>query len=224
MPKSILHWPFRQALLPKEAECIFFCKLLSLRRRPVSPKTIRFLTIFLYITTCRIMNNLKRNQFLRLLCTGGIGLAAAKIPVAAFQQDEPPLDKALVQEFVGAGHRDMDKVKELLAAHPTLLNAAHDWKGGDFETCLGAASHVGYKELALWLIEQGAQANIFTACLFGQIDIVRPMLDFFPACLHAKGPHGFTLLHHAQRGGDEALEVKEYLGSLGAKETKVPLF
>lgn len=35
---------------------------------------------------------------------------------------------------------------------------------------------------------------------------------------------GFTLLHHAEKGGEEALEVKEYLLALGAKETKIPLY
>jgi hypothetical protein len=51
-----------------------------------------------------------------------------------------------------------------------------------------------------------------------------PMLEAFPSTLHAKGPHGFTLLHHAIEGGDEALAVKEYLESLGAKEKKVALY
>jgi len=139
-------------------------------------------------------------------------------------KNDPKLDPELVQKVVGAGHRDMDTVKSLIAEHPTLLNAAHDWQGGDFETALGAASHVGFKELAQWLVDQGAQANIFTAALFGRMDIIKPTLDFFPSALHSKGPHGFTLLHHAIRGGEEALEVKEYLESLGAKETKIALY
>ncbi|PHN08331.1 hypothetical protein CRP01_02760 [Flavilitoribacter nigricans DSM 23189 = NBRC 102662] len=146
-------------------------------------------------------------------------MAGATLPV-----NDPQLDKELVQSFVGAGHSDMDKVKGLLEEHPTLLNAAHDWKYGDFETCLGAASHVGFKELAQYLIDAGAQANIFTACLFGKIEVVKPMLEAFPTLINAKGPHGFTLLHHAVRGGDEALEVKEYLESLGATETKIALY
>ena len=139
-------------------------------------------------------------------------------------QDEPKLDKELVHTFVMEGHRDLDKVSALLEEHPTLLNAAHDWKYGDFETCLGAASHVGYKELAQYLVDKGAQANIFTAALFGRMDIVKPFLTAFPASLNAKGPHGFTLLHHARQGGDEALEVREFLLSLGARETKVALY
>lgn len=137
---------------------------------------------------------------------------------------ENPLDKTLVQEFVGSAHRDKDKVSALLAEYPTLLNVAHDWGNGDFETALGAASHVGYKELVTFLIEKGAQTNIFTACLFGKLEIVKLNLDSFPATLHAKGPHGFTLLHHAIRGGQEAIPVKEYLESLGAVETKMKIF
>lgn len=135
-----------------------------------------------------------------------------------------PLDKALVQEFVGAAHRDKAKVMALLEETPNLLNAAHDWGSGDFETALGAASHVGYMELVTHLVDQGAQTNIFTACLFGQIDIVKLTLARFPKTLQAKGPHGFTLLHHAIEGGQEAEEVKVYLESLGAIETKIPLY
>ncbi|NNK10744.1 MAG: ankyrin repeat domain-containing protein [Flavobacteriaceae bacterium] len=139
-------------------------------------------------------------------------------------QEDEQLDKKMVQEFVGASHRDMDKVKEMLEAYPTLLNAAHDWKYGDFETGLGAASHVGYKDLAKYFLEKGAQANIFTACLFGELTLVKSMLGAFPQALHAKGPHGFTLLHHAEKGGEDALEVKEYLVSLGAVDKKIALY
>lgn len=139
-------------------------------------------------------------------------------------QDGEKLDDKLVQEFVSAGHGRVERVKELLAENPNLINTAHDWNQGDFETCLGAASHVGHLELARWLVEQGAQANIFTAALFGRMDIIKPMLDFFPAALQAIGPHGFTLLHHANKGGEDALEVKTYLESLGAVETKVSLY
>ena len=56
------------------------------------------------------------------------------------------------------------------------------------------------------------------------MDIIKPMIAFSPKLIHAKGPHGFTLLHHAEKGGDDALEVKEYLISLGLKETRIPLY
>lgn len=171
------------------------------------------------------MKNLTRNQFLKAISLGSLTVGAGRwMTRSTDMQDGSKMDHKIVQEFVGAGHRDLEKVQSLLAEYPTLLNAAHDWNSGDFETSLGAASHVGRKEIATFLIEKGAQANIFTAALFGRMEIIRPMLDFFPNVLHAKGPHGFTLLHHAIRGGDEALEVKEYLEFLGAKETKIPLY
>jgi hypothetical protein len=166
---------------------------------------------------------MKRDQFLKAAGFGSLFLGASSL-ISFKPQDGEQLDATLVQEFVGASHKDMIKVKTLLEEYPTLLNAAHDWKKGDFETGLGAASHVGYKELAQYFLDQGAQANIFTACLFGKMDIVKPMLTTFPNTLHAKGPHGFTLLHHAIKGGDEALEVKEFLTAMGAKETKIALY
>lgn len=167
---------------------------------------------------------MKRNQFIK-----SAGMASLLIPAGTLisfkkSEDEPQLDKALVQEFVGASHGKFDIVKELLEEHPTLLNAAHDWKFGDFETGLGAASHVGHKELATYFLDHGAQANIFTAALFGRMDIIKPMLEFSPSVLYAKGPHGYTLLHHAEKGGEGALEVKDYLMSLGLKETRIPLY
>ncbi|HEX9826891.1 MAG TPA: hypothetical protein VGA80_09870 [Flavobacteriaceae bacterium] len=167
---------------------------------------------------------MQRSQFIK-----SAGIASLLIPTTTLfsftkLEDEPQLDKALVQEFVGKSHNDPDRVKELLAEHPTLLNAAHDWKFGDFETGLGAASHVGNKELVQYFLDHGAQANIFTMALFGRLDIIKLMLDFSPSILNAKGPHGLTLLHHANKGGDDALEVKDYLMSLGAKETKIPLY
>ena len=168
---------------------------------------------------------MNRSHFIK---TAGIGaLILPAIPLFSFtsqDEDVKQLDKKLVQKFVGASHGKMDVVKELLEEHPTLINAAHDWKMGDFETGLGAASHVGYKALAKYFLDNGAQANIFTAALFGKMDIIKPMIEFVPNTLYAKGPHGFTLLHHANKGGDEAMAVKDYLMSKGLKETKIALY
>ena len=168
---------------------------------------------------------MKRNHFLKAIGTGG--LIAAALPLYSFtnsQYNDPQLDKEIVATFVGAGHGKFEVLKNLLEEHPTLLNAAHDWKYGDFETALGAASHVGHKEIAQFLIDKGAQANIFTAALFGNLDIVKSMIEAFPATLNAKGPHGFTLLHHANKGGMEAKAVVTYLEEKGAKETKTALY
>lgn len=167
---------------------------------------------------------MNRTQFIKTVGVSSIFIPV--IPLFSFskQQEEPQLEKTLVEKFIQVSHGQFDIVKQLLEEHPTLLNASHDWRRGDFETGLGAASHVGNKEIAMYLLDKGAQANIFTAALFGKLDIIKAMFAFSPKLIHAKGPHGFTLLHHAEKGGDEALAVKDYLISLGLKETRIPLY
>src|ERR1700704_6017364 len=69
------------------------------------------------------------------------------------QADKPPaLDKDLVKDFVIAGHGNFDKTKQMLQEHPALLYATWDWGGGDFETALEGAGHVGNKEIANHLV------------------------------------------------------------------------
>jgi hypothetical protein len=167
---------------------------------------------------------MKRKTFLSYAGTGAASFLLYPFKTMAAPDPEEPLNKELVQSFVGLSHTNMDKVKAMLEETPTLLNASWDWKGGDFETGLGAASHVGYKELVSYFISKGAQANIFTACLFGNLEVVEKMIEIFPAVLHARGPHGFSLLHHANKGGDEALAVKEFLNRKGLTETKFNLW
>jgi hypothetical protein len=73
------------------------------------------------------------------------------------QDKGPPLDSALVHEFVLKAHGDLERVRELFEQEPTVVNAAWDWGGGDWETGLGAASHVGRRDIALFLLEHGAR-------------------------------------------------------------------
>ena len=134
-----------------------------------------------------------------------------------------PLSPEKVKEFVVAGHSNLDKVKELLVEFPTLLYATWDWGGGDFETGLEGAGHMGNKDIANHLIGIGARTNLFVLTMLGKTPIVKAYLETYPQYLNARGPHGFTLLHHAQKGGDDAKELLDYLQSKGLKETKVAL-
>jgi len=143
---------------------------------------------------------------------------ASKIP-----NKGDPLPSEKVKEFVGAGHNNLDKVKSLLLEFPTLLYATWDLGSGDFETGLEGAGHVGNKDIANYLIKLGARTNMFVLTMLGKTQIVKPYLEAFPEYLSARGPHGLTLLHHAQRGGEEAKELLEYLQSKGLKETKAAL-
>lgn len=90
---------------------------------------------------------MKRHQFIKTVGIGTLLIPSATLFASNYVKQETPeqLDKALVQKFVGASHGKMDIVKELLAEHPNLVNAAHDWKFGDFETGLGAAVMLGIK-------------------------------------------------------------------------------
>ncbi|HLH74398.1 MAG TPA: ankyrin repeat domain-containing protein [Chloroflexota bacterium] len=116
-----------------------------------------------------------------------------------------------VREFVANAHGNLERVKELLAAEPTLLNAAWDWGGGDWETALGAAAHVGRRDIALFLLEGGARLDIFAAAMLGLTEIVESILHAFPEMRSAKGPHGIPLVEHARIGGEPASGVLKLL-------------
>jgi hypothetical protein len=123
----------------------------------------------------------------------------------------PALEPELVQEFVAKAHGDLDAVRDVLESEPALLNAAWDWGGGDWETGLGAAAHMGRRDIALFLLERGARADIFAAAMLGETDVVREMLTAWPALRDAPGPHGIPLLAHARAGGEQARAVVELL-------------
>ena len=128
-------------------------------------------------------------------------------------EPKPALESKLVQEFVGNAHGDLNRVKELLAREPGLINATWDWGGGDFETALGAASHMGRRDIAEFLLEHGARLDIFAATMLGKLDIVRAALAAYPDAIKTTGPHGIPLIAHAQAGGEDARTVLEYLQS-----------
>jgi hypothetical protein len=132
------------------------------------------------------------------------------------EERPPALDPDLVQSFVAKAHGDLDVVRKLLEQEPRLLNAAWDWGGGDWETGLGAASHMGRRDIALFLLEGGARMDIFAAAMLGEADVVRAMLTAHPEAREAPGPHGIPLIAHAQAGGKEALAVVELLDREGA--------
>lgn len=182
---------------------------------------------------------LTRKDFLAqsLFATAGIATApnllfAEKIAQQqeAAKQEKPkqerpkPIALDVVNEFVKVAHSDFGKVKQMLEEYPLLLNAAWDWGGGDFETALGAAGHMGLREEALYLIEKGARADIFVLAMLGKTDIVKAMLKEYPTLLHSAGPHGFTLLHHAEKAGKEGEELVNHLQMLGLKEKNRKLY
>jgi hypothetical protein len=138
----------------------------------------------------------------------------------------PSQDQGLVSDVVGKSHFDFDAVKKLVEARPALAKASYDWGFGDSESALGAASHVGRRDIAELLIAHGARPDIFTFTMFGQLDAVKAIVDANPGIQRIPGPHGITLLAHARAGGEDASEVLAYLESLGDADqvpTDLPL-
>lgn len=160
--------------------------------------------------------------------TGISGLVSLTLPSPLRSQSlrstHEPVDNETVREFVLAGHGNLAKVKEMVNEIPNLIYCRYDWGGGDFEEAIEGAGHVGNKEIANYLIGQGARVNLFVLTMLGKTNLVKPALEAYPNLVYAKGPHGFSLLHHAEKGGKDAEELYEYLYEKGLEKTKFEIY
>ncbi len=170
-----------------------------------------------------------RRQFVRALPLAG--LAGTTLPASAWSlssaQNAVPIadwmprqDPALAKETVGVSHRDIVRVRELVERQPALARAAVDWGFGDWETALGAASHTGRREIAEFLIVNGAQPTMFSAAMLGQLDVVKAFVAASPGIQRTPGPHGIPLLAHARAGGAGSAAVLAYLEQLGGADVR----
>ncbi len=158
------------------------------------------------------------------LCAAGVDTPTSPTLSPTFPHF-PGQDPAVVKEVVGLAHRDLDGVKKLVERQPALAKCAWDWAYGDWESALGAASHTGQREIALYLIEKGARPDIFTFAMLGNLPAVKAMIEGSPGSPGVQkipGPHGIPLLAHAEAGGDAAKPVYDYLLSLGDAGQRLP--
>ena len=132
----------------------------------------------------------------------------------------PAHDPDVAREMVSVSHGNVARVRELLAGRPALANASWDWGYGDWESALGAASHVGNQEIARLLLAAGARPSIFSAAMLGHLDTVKAFILASSGIQKTRGPHGLTLLSHARAGGPGAVEVVKYLESVGDADVK----
>ena len=133
---------------------------------------------------------------------------------------QPP---ELVRDLVTVSHFDLNRVKELVGTHPSSVIAAWDWGFGDWETPVGAASHMGNRPIAEYLISQGAPTSLFSAAMLGQLDLLRALVAAQPGIQRIHGPHSISLLAHARMGGDAARPVLEFLQSLKDADSESPV-
>lgn len=119
----------------------------------------------------------------------------------------PSIDDEIVSEVVGKSHFDLERVKELVDHRPELARANWDWAFGDWESAIGAAAHVGRRDIVEYLLGKGARPNIFTYAVLGHYEVVKRMIETQPGVENIDGPHGIGLLVHAEAG----LRMKEDL-------------
>ena len=174
------------------------------------------------------MDQVNRRNFLGIIPAAAFFYPARQAPRSIIPSPAPEgfphQDAAVVREMVGAAHGNVAKVKELASARPALARATWDWGYGDWESALGAASHVGNKEIAAILLDNGAHPTIFSAAMLGQIDVVRSLIAASPGIQRTRGPHGITLLAHARAGANaDMVKYLESLGDADPRYTNQPL-
>jgi ankyrin repeat protein len=151
-------------------------------------------------------------------------LDQAKIILLAEQQalvqtqQQPSTEQ--IREFVIAGHGNLEKVKQMLAENPKLLNASYRWNENDTETAVQAAAQVGNANVAQFLLNQGAPLEICTAAMLDMRDEVERSLNDDPQNADATGAHGIPLLPHAVWTGD--LRLVQLVFERGAKSGATP--
>ena len=164
------------------------------------------------------MEQTTRRGALKLAAAG----ATARLLIADAHKEHPtvtdtfPLQPPeLIREVVTVAHFNLDRLRELVDERPSLARAAWDWGFGDWETALGAASHMGNRPIAEYLLSKGARPTLFSAAMLGQIGVVKAFVIAQPGVERIAGPHSISLLAHAHAGGELAQPVFDYLKSLG---------
>jgi hypothetical protein len=189
-------------------------------------------------------NSFQRRRFIKSSAWGLFGISTFNVAAAnnlihqrwpATDKDPlfyryPSMNDGMVSSIVGLSHRDFDKVKALLEQRPELAVAAWDWGFGDWETALGAASHVGRRDIAELLMSHGARPDIFTFAMLGAYKSLQEIVETVPGIQSKPGPHGITLLQHAKnRLTDKTISTEDktnvtkvisYLESIGNADLK----
>lgn len=105
---------------------------------------------------------------------------------------------------------DLARVRELVAAAPDLVDA----RDGRGPSAVLLAVYHGHRDIAAWLVEQGAELSINDAAAVGKLSRVAAILDESPELARVHAPDGFSALGIAAFFGHP--EVLDLLLSAGA--------
>jgi hypothetical protein len=127
------------------------------------------------------------------------------------RDDSNGLPWTLVNQLASVAHTNFEKVKELLGAHPTLMNTRASWD----ESAIEAAAHMGLVPMAEWLAERGAAISTCTAVLLGLADPVKQALAADKLSIYERGAHDIAILAFAAYGKEQTA-IAELLLKAGA--------
>ena len=152
--------------------------------------------------------------------TGSLAMLATGRLSWSQQQATPPRPSPIahdqVQRFVQVAHSDLDATRQMLESTPRLIRATWDWGGGDFETALGGAAHMGRRDIAELLLDRGAPLDLFAAAMLGELTIVRAALEARPSLARVPGPHRIPGVAPAKAGGPTAAPVQDNVNTVFA--------
>lgn len=118
---------------------------------------------------------------------------------------------SLRSDFVGASHRDMQRVREALARDARLVHSIATTN----EAAIEAGAHMGNHDIIELLLDHGAPYATTTAVVRNDLETVRSRLRAHPGAIHERGAHDFPMLWYAVIGG-EKLDMAELLLDAGA--------
>jgi len=123
---------------------------------------------------------------------------------------DPTPSQEIIDQFVGNAHGDLAAVKHLLEKYPSIINSNASWT----ETAVQAAAQTGQVDIVNYLIERGAEYDICSAAMLGNLDCIEEFLKEDTSLVNARGAHGIPLMYfpiiHAR------IKVAEYLLQRGA--------
>jgi len=106
-----------------------------------------------------------------------------------------------INQCVLQAHGNLDEVRKLVDADPELVLGNAEWT----ETPLQAASHMGRKDIAEYLLEQGAELDFFAAAMLGRSDDVARFIAADQSLPQSAGVHGIPSLYFPALTGQIAI-------------------
>jgi len=116
----------------------------------------------------------------------------------------------LIVEVTNNAHGNLARTRELIEAHPALLNVKSPFD----ESPIEAATQLANIPIIEYLIGKGAPVDFFTAIVLGRFEAVQAELEARPGRARDRGVHELPALYFAAIGGHP--EIAELLLQNGA--------